>query len=105
MLIVIDTLLADAVSFYSDVEGTTPTLDRLAGKGLRYTRAYAPSPWTGPSHASLFSGLRVDEHGVGLNGLYVTPESVQMLAEDFEQAGYLTAAFAENTLVAKEFGF
>ncbi len=105
VLIVIDTLRADAVSSYSDVEGTTPTLDRLAAKGLRYTRAYAPSPWTGPSHASLFSGLRVDEHGVGLNGLYVTAESVQMLAEDFGEAGYLTAAFAENTLVAKEFGF
>jgi arylsulfatase A-like enzyme len=105
VLFVIDTLRADAVSSYGDVEGTTPTFDRLAQNGIRYSRAYAPGPWTVPSHTTLFSGLRIDEHGIGLDGAQVTPDSVQMLAEDFREAGYLTAGFSENMLVSDVFGF
>jgi hypothetical protein len=40
------------------------------------------------SHASLFSGLRVDEHGVGLDGAYYSEDSMRMLAEDLREAGY-----------------
>jgi hypothetical protein len=105
ILIVIDTLRADAVSTHGVVAGTTPTLDRLARDGVRYARAYAPAPWTTPSHASLFSGLRVDEHGVGLDGAHVVPDSIQMLAEDFSEAGYLTAGFSENNFISEMFGF
>ncbi|MBC8188023.1 MAG: sulfatase [Proteobacteria bacterium] len=101
---ILDTLRADAVSSYGSVEGTTPTLDRLASQGTRFTRAFAPAPWTIASHVSLFSGLRVDEHGVGLAGARVAPDSLQMLAEDFREAGYATAAFTENTLVSTHFG-
>lgn len=105
VLIVIDTLRADAVSSYGAVAGTTPVLDRLARNGLRYTHAYAPAPWTAPSHASLFSGLRVDEHGVGLDPAHVSPDSLQMLAEDFREAEYVTAGFSENLMVSESFGF
>ena len=46
VLIVVDTLRADAVSAYGKVEGTTPEIDRLAAQGVRYSRAFAPAPWT-----------------------------------------------------------
>jgi len=105
ILVVLDTLRADAVSSYGVVKGTTPALDRLAEGGIRYSRAYAPAPWTVSSHTTLFSGLRVDQHGVGLEGGSVAPGSLQMLAETFHDAGYLTAGFSENTLVSAEFGF
>jgi hypothetical protein len=104
VLIVIDTLRADAVSAYGAVEGTTPTLDRLGRSGIRYQKAFAPAPWTVSSHATLFTGLRVDEHGVGLDGASVAPESLVMLAESFQDAGYETAGFAENLLVSHHFG-
>jgi hypothetical protein len=48
LLVVVDTLRADAVSAYGAVEGTTPAFDALAAGGLLYERAYAPSPWTLP---------------------------------------------------------
>lgn len=105
VLIVFDTLRADAVSSYGAIEGTTPFLDGLAREGVRYSRAYAPAPWTISSHVSLFTGLRVDQHGIGLDGASVVPDSLQMLAEDFQEAGYVTAAFAENALVSQHFGF
>jgi len=104
ILIVVDTLRADAVSSYGAVEGTTPTLDRVGQEGIRYTRAFAPAPWTVSSHTSLFTGLRVDEHGVGLGGASVAPAGLQMLAEDFGDAGYITAGFSENMLVSSHFG-
>lgn len=104
VLIVIDTLRADAVSSYGAVRDTTPTMDRLAQSGIRYARAFAPAPWTISSHTTLFSGLRVDEHGIGLAGASVAPDSLQTLAEDFRQAGYVTAGFSENMLVSAHFG-
>jgi hypothetical protein len=105
ILIVVDTLRADAVSSYGTVENTTPHFDRLAAKGLRYEHAYAPAPWTAASHASLFTGLRVDQHGVGLDGLAVVPDSFEMLAEDFQDAGYATAGFSANSVIDEDFGF
>jgi arylsulfatase A-like enzyme len=99
LLVVIDTLRADAVSVYGAVEGTTPTMDALAAQGLLFRRAYAPAPWTLPSHATIFSGLRVDQHGVGMPGRAVLPESVVTLAERMQAAGYQTAVIAENVII------
>lgn len=105
LLVVIDTLRADAVSAYGEAAGTTPALDALAAVGQRYTRAYAPAPWTLPSHASLLSGLAVASHGVGLGGRVVLPGEIETLAERLRGEGYQTAAFSENALVSGAFGF
>jgi len=105
LLIVVDTLRADAVSAYGNGLNTTPTLDALAAEGRLYTRAYSPSPWTIPSHASLFTGAGIDDHGVGLHGRVVLPETATTLAERLADAGYDTAAFSENALISPDFGF
>lgn len=104
LLVVIDTLRADAVSAYGRVEGTTPHFDRLAAEGLLYTRAYAPAPWTLPSHASLFTGLPVERHRVGLEGWMALAQDADTLAEKLARAGYRTAGFSENPLVSGLFG-
>ncbi|MFP6606239.1 MAG: sulfatase [Myxococcota bacterium] len=103
VLVVLDTLRADAVSAYGAVEGTTPTLDALAAEGLLYRRALSPSPWTLPSHATLFTGTGIEVHGVGMRGRVSLPEDFLTLAERFQQAGYETAAFSENMLVSDVF--
>jgi hypothetical protein len=104
LLIVIDTLRADAVSAYGAVEGTTPNFDALAARGVLYRNAFSPAPWTVSSHASLFSGLQIDQHGVGLSYGSTASESLSMLAESFADAGYVTAGFSENPLVGPLFG-
>ncbi len=103
ILIVLDTVRADAVSFYGKVEGTTPTFDALAAEGLAYRRAFAPSPWTLPSHASLFTGVGIAAHRVGTPGRVNLPGELTTLAERFRNAGYETAAFSESMLVADVF--
>src|SRR2546427_150711 len=52
LLITIDTLRADRVG-----AGITPTIDRLAASGLRFTAARAAAPLTLPSHTTLMTGL------------------------------------------------
>jgi len=103
LLVVVDTLRADAVSAYGASEGTTPTIDSLAAQGLLYSRAYAPAPWTVPSHASLFTGLGIEAHGTGLAGQSALPERFVTLAERLSGAGYETAAFSENMIVSDAF--
>jgi len=105
LLIVVDTLRADAVSAYGAVEGTTPHIDALARDGLLYTNAFAPSPWTLPSHASLFTGLDVGAHGVGIHGRMALPEDHRTLSESLTETGYRTVGFSENPLISVAFGF
>ena len=50
LLITIDTLRIDRVGAFGGPAGLTPTLDRLAGEGLRLTRAYTTAPLTLPAH-------------------------------------------------------
>lgn len=104
LVVVIDTLRADAVSAHGEVAGTTPALDGLAAEGLRYAHAYAPAPWTIPSHASIFTGRRPDRHGVGVAGRVTAPEGLDTLAGRLAAAGYETVGFSENPLVSEPFG-
>ena len=76
VLIVVDTLRADAVSAHGEVEGTTPAMDALAEGGIRYELAVAPAPFTASSHASLFTGLRVESY------------NRKLWIEDLKQAAY-----------------
>lgn len=100
LLVVLDTLRADAVGVYGGPAGATPVLDALAREGLVYENAFAPSPWTLPSHTSLFTGLGPEDHGVGVHGRMVLPEGAATLAGHLAEAGYATASFAENALLA-----
>lgn len=103
ILIVVDTLRGDYLSIYG---GPTPTpnLDRLAQMGVRFTRAYSHSPVTGPSHASLFTGLTPFEHGVTIN-TQVLPNKHTTLAEVLNHHGYGTTAFVSLGVLKSRFGF
>jgi arylsulfatase A-like enzyme len=103
LLVVFDTARKDAVSAYGEVDGTTPHVDALAREGVLYSLAFAPTPWTLPSHATLLTGLPVERHRVGLHGRLSLPEEVVTLAERLRGAGYQTAGFSENPLVGTEF--
>jgi len=69
LLITLDTTRADHVGCYGYGRDTTPNLDALAAAAERWTNAIAPSTWTLPSHASLFTGKFPSSHGA-----HYTPE-------------------------------
>jgi arylsulfatase A-like enzyme len=105
LVIVLDTLRADHLSSYGYSRATTPEIDKVAGQGVLFENAIAPSSWSLPSHASLVTGRSVDEHGMGnvqpmpwmgwgksgLNGL-------PTLGEALRTRGYRTGAFSANRI-------
>lgn len=105
IVVVLDTLRVDAVSAYGKIEGTTPTLDRLASEGARFENAFSAAPWTVPSHASLFSGLLPTRHRIGINGRFSMNPDVVTIAEQLQSHGYTTAGFSENPLISEGFQF
>jgi Sulfatase len=74
---------------------TTPALERLALRGIRFAEARATAPWTLASHATMFSGRLPDD----LNVHWQTPlrRDFPTLAEYLGSRGYATAGFVANT--------
>jgi arylsulfatase A-like enzyme len=91
LLITIDTLRADYLGCYGSPDVATPNIDRLAGEGVQFMRATAPSQCTNPAHASIMTGLYLAEHGVYDNATPLADEAVT-LAELLQGQGYQTIA-------------
>ncbi len=95
LLIVLDTVRADALSPYGYERDTTPNLARLAERGVRFEHARSTAPWTLPSHASLFTGRW--RHETSANVGIALDDSHPTIAEFLSRRGYATAGFAANT--------
>jgi len=105
VLVVLDTLRADRVGVYGHHKrDLTPNLDRLAESSIVYTNALSNAPWTLPTHASLFTGLYPDTHGVSW-GHYELDDSWPVLSELLKDRGYDTFAISNNVLLSSENGF
>ena len=91
-LITLDTLRADHVHCYGYADGSTPALDTLASEGLRFTKAFTPSPITNTSHATILTGLLPGSHGV-TDFAVPLANSHPTIAELLKARGYHTAAF------------
>ena len=113
VLITIDTLRADHLSCYGYHRKTSPNIDKIAENGIIFKNAIAPSSWTAPSMASLFTSVYPINHGVihGIN--YKKYEDKQeifsdkliTLAEILKAQGYTTFGVASNLHLSRKFGF
>ncbi len=56
-------VVMDGARYDVCTSSTMPNLFRFMKEGIVFQRAYAPSSWTLPSHASLFTGLYPQQHG------------------------------------------
>jgi arylsulfatase A-like enzyme len=103
LLIVLDTVRADRLSLYGYRRPTSPTLERLAQRGIRFDQARATAPWTLPSHASMFTGRW--PHELGVNWRIPLGTKFPTLAEWLGSRGYATAGFVANVeYCSYEFG-
>jgi arylsulfatase A-like enzyme/Tfp pilus assembly protein PilF len=91
-LITIDTLRADHVHCYGYEKIATPAIDELAKSGIRFSKAFTPSPITNTSHTTILTGLLPSAHGVTDFGIPLAA-SHPTLAHLLAQRGYHTAAF------------
>jgi arylsulfatase A-like enzyme/tetratricopeptide (TPR) repeat protein len=104
LLVTIDTLRADRVGSYGSGLGTTPVLDALAARGVRFETVMATAPLTGPSHATILTGLTPLGHGFRNNSGFALPRSVRTAGEMLQAAGYRTAAVVSGFPLDRRFG-
>ena len=80
-------------------EVMTPTLDRLAGGGVRFSQAVCQAPMCVPSRISMMTGRYPSDLGLGDND-DPTPADDQLpvppLPEMLRRAGYATAGFGKT---------
>ena len=67
LFIMCDQLRWDYLSCYGHPSLSTPNIDAIAARGVRFTRAYVQSPICGPSRMSFYTGRYVSSHGSTLN--------------------------------------
>lgn len=91
------------MSLYGYQRKTTPNLERIAEECTIYTRCFAPSCWTIPSHASIFTGLYPSQHRAHEGNPYLS-ENVQHLVPVLQKAGYHTFGISSNGLVSPALG-
>jgi len=103
ILITFDTLRADHLGCYGYGRDTSPNIDSFAASSTLYSHSFASSPWTLPSHASIFTGLDPARHGARTfetetQGNNVNPldDHYETLAEAFTADGYRAGAIVAN---------
>ncbi|MEE2679774.1 MAG: sulfatase [Myxococcota bacterium] len=105
LFILIDTLRSDRLGSYGYERDTSPVMDRLAGKGVRFARQLSQSSWTKASMASLWTGLNPNRTGVTRFNHLLPDEGVTTPAEILRDAGFRTAGIYRNGWVSPYFGF
>lgn len=103
LLVTIDTLRADALGSYGG-RASTPTLDRLAAHGARFSFAHAHAVVTLVSHASLLTGRYPYEHGIRDNTGYRLASNEPTAAALLKAQGFATGAFVGGFPLDHRFG-
>jgi arylsulfatase A-like enzyme/Tfp pilus assembly protein PilF len=104
ILITLDSTRADRMGFLGAKGRLTPNLDALAKESVVFERAYAQSPRTLASHATLLTGTyppynHVSEFGAGL------APALPYLPDLLHAASYRTAAFVGTLALDPRGGF
>lgn len=90
----IDTLRADHLGCYGYDRDTSPEIDSFSGEAVLFENAFSQSPFTAPSHMSLFTSLTPAVHRVnGLNAgdkVQVLNKRIRTIAQIFKERGYAT---------------
>ncbi|MEM9719508.1 MAG: sulfatase-like hydrolase/transferase [Bacteroidota bacterium] len=101
LLIMADDLGYNDLSCYGSPHIQTPTLDRLATEGVRFTDYHANGAVCSPTRAALLSGLY--QQRIGIDGVVYTwlrdslgmAQEVHTIAESLKEGGYKTAVFGK----------
>lgn len=105
LLVVMDAVRATSLEPYGNASPTSPFLCEFARSACTYERAHAGSCWTLPSHASMFTGLTTDQHGLGADRWTLRDVDAPTVAERLSARGYATIAASANPWIGPGFGF
>ena len=89
------------LSCYGQTRFTTPNIDALAARGLRFTQAYSGTTVSAPSRSCLVTGTHSGHTAVRGNmelepeGQFPLPDGTRTFFHDLKDAGYRTGAFGK----------
>lgn len=89
------------LSSYGQEKFSTPNIDKLATRGMRFTQHYSGSTVCAPSRSALMTGMHTGHTVVRGNkeiqpeGQHPIPENTYTIAEALKKAGYTTGAFGK----------
>jgi arylsulfatase A len=101
VFILADDLGYGEIGAYGQEKIRTPSLDKLASEGMRFTRHYAGSPVCAPSRCVLMTGLHPGHAWVRNNrevkpeGQFPLPADAVTIAKLLKERGYVTGAFGK----------
>ncbi|MFT4579547.1 MAG: arylsulfatase A-like enzyme [Nitrospinales bacterium] len=102
-LITLDTLRPDHLNIYGYSRETSPAISDLAKDSVVFYNAFTVATNSGPSHATMLTGLYPNQHGLIDNGEAIHP-SIPTLASILKKKGYDTAGFVGYHALNEESG-
>jgi arylsulfatase len=103
VLLVVDCLRADHLGYGGYSRDTSPTVDSLAEEGVWFESCYPQGIYTFASHVSLLTSIHHVSHQLRNGDIFAY--KVKTLADYMRDAGYVTAAFVSNGVIAGDLGF
>lgn len=104
VVFLVDTLRADRLGIYGyDRRPTSAKLDHFAAESVVFDNAYATSPWTLPTVASMATSGFSCAHGV-VDDRRKLPAGMATMAEHLAEHGYLTMGLYGNAYAGPSFG-
>ncbi|MDP2315270.1 MAG: sulfatase [Pseudomonadota bacterium] len=110
LIVVMDTLRADALGTYGQKRPTSPNIDALAAQSVVWESAWTQYTWTLPSFVSYMTSSWARTHGwdysMGKLDTYKKLDAkIPTIAEVFGSAGYATTGRYANMHLKDELGF
>jgi arylsulfatase A-like enzyme len=98
-----DTVRPDHLGCYGYARNTSPHIDEFAARGVLFEDVVAPSPWTLPSFATVFTSLYPTQHGA--NGQRASLRAgLPTLASALQAEGYATGAIINAPFLKAAYG-
>ena len=104
VFVLVDTLRADHLGAYGYARETSPVMDHMMARGVRFARVESQSSWTKASMASLWTAAYPARTGIHRYSDALS-EAASMPAEILHDAGFVTCGIFRNGWLAPNFGF
>lgn len=100
LFVILDSVRAKNCSLHGHKNETTPFLEDFAKESVNFKHARSPSIHSISSHASMFTGLDVEEHQVTNHGSNLNSNSTIWMRLS-KNKGYSTALFTPNVVITE----